>query len=76
MNFNISKLLFPSIVGVSVYIIVNKFFPETVETFERDPLKNVRGGERIELTKRIIEKILTDRALKLAIVSVFATASV
>jgi len=82
----LSKLLLPSLVGVLVYITVNKFFPEKnpipteFETFKPDPVKDLRGGNelssnwKLELVKSITQKILKDKALKLAIASVFATA--
>jgi hypothetical protein len=44
---SISKILLPTIVGISVYIIINKFFPEGVEVFQRDPHKYVRSGTPI-----------------------------
>ena len=76
LNINISKLLLPSMVGVSVYIIVNKLFPEKVESFERDPLKDLRGGDKMKLAQQIAKNILKDKALKIAILSVFATAGI
>ncbi len=77
MNLNVSKLLLPSIVGISIYILINKLFPEKVESFDKDsldPLKNLRGGDRMRLAKKLANKILKDKALKIAILSVFATA--
>ena len=73
----ISRSLLPTIVGISVYIIINKFFPETVEVFQTDS-KYVRGGSQTKmfLAKRIAKKLLKDKALKLAILSVFATAGI
>ena len=76
MGLNIPKILLPSIVGVTVYIIVNRLFPEKVESYEKDPLKDLRGGSRANLVKEIVKKILKDKALKIAIVSVFATAGI
>lgn len=76
MTLNISKILLPSIVGVSVYIIVNRLFPEKVKGFEKDPLKDLRGGSKRNLVKEIVKKILKDKALKIAILSVFATAGI
>lgn len=62
---NIPKILIPTIVGISVSIIINKFFPEKVESLEKDPTKSLRGGSasRMELIKRITAKLLKDRAL-------------
>lgn len=73
---SLSKILLPSIIGISVYIIINKFFPEEVEVLQRDPRKDLRGGGRTELAKLIAEKLLKDKALKLALLSVFATAGI
>lgn len=44
MGLNISKILLPSIVGISVYIIVNRLFLEKVESYEKNSLKDLRGG--------------------------------
>ncbi len=63
----------PSIVGVTVYIIVNRLFPEKVK---KDPLKGLRGGGKANLVKEIVKKILKDRALKIAILSIVATAGI
>lgn len=76
MTLNISKVLLPSIVGVSVYIIVNKFFPEKVKGFEKDPLKSLRGGAKMNLVQEIVKKILKDKALKIALLSIFTTAGI
>ena len=40
----ISKFLLPSIVGVSVYLVIHKLFPEKVKSFDKDPMTAVRGG--------------------------------
>lgn len=82
INKSLSNLLFPSLVGISVYLIVSKFFPEEIEpeTFEKDPtnpLINIRGGNgdlKTNIIQKITKKILTDRALKISIISVFLTA--
>jgi hypothetical protein len=43
----LSKILLPSTVGVSVFLIVNKFFPEKVESLEKNnPAKYLIGGDR------------------------------
>jgi len=79
MPFNISKVLLPSLVGISVYLTIRKLFPEKVENWEKDPdpIKGLRGGSaRIRLIKKLTERILKDRALKIAIISVFATAGI
>lgn len=69
---NISKLLLPSIVGVSVYLIVNKFFPEKIKSFDEDPLTSLRAGDTKKIFSKIIKKFLTDKALKIAIIAVFS----
>jgi hypothetical protein len=72
----IPKVLFPSIVGVIVYMIINKFFPENVGVSQKDPLKDLRGGSRVELAKRIAKILLKNRALKIALITIFATAGI
>ena len=77
MTLNISKVLLPTIVGVSVYIIISRLFPEKVEGFEKDPLKDLRGGSEINLGKQVetvVKTILKDRALKIALLSIFLAA--
>ena len=69
---NISKLFLPSIVGVIVYLIVNKFFPEKVKSFDEDPLTSLRGGDN---RAKIFKKLLTDRALKIGLLAVFGTSA-
>lgn len=76
MGLNISKILLPSIVGVIVYLIINKLFPEKVESFKKDALKDLRGGDKMILARQIAKNILKDKALKIAILSVFATAGI
>lgn len=71
---SISKLLLPSIVGVSVYLIVNKFFPEKIKSFDEDPLTGLRGGDGLtKIFPKIFKKILTDRALKVGLLALFGT---
>ena len=78
MALTISKFLLPTIVGVSVYLIINKFFPEKVESSGKGPIEYLRGGDndRIKLAMKIAKKFLKDKALKFAIISVFATAGI
>lgn len=80
MVLRIPKILVPSIVAISVYLIISKFFPEKVEieSFKKNPdsLQDIRGGARMLLAKQIAKKILNDKALKLAILSLFATAGI
>jgi hypothetical protein len=70
----LSKILVPSVVGIAVYIIINKIFPEKdIENIE----KTIRGGGEGEVWfKALIKKIITDKALKIALCSVFATAGI
>ena len=65
---NLSKILLPSLVGVFVYTLVDKFFPEKNPT----EFKTVK----LELIKALTKKLLKDRALKAAIMSIFATAAI
>ena len=51
--------MLPTIVGVTVYIIVDRLFPEEVE---KDPFKDLRGGGgKANLVKEIVKKILKDK---------------
>lgn len=53
------KIVLPTIVGVTVYIIVDRLFPEEVE---KDPFKDLRGGGgKANLVKEIVKKILKDK---------------
>ena len=63
MNLNISKILLPSIVGVSVYLIISELFPEKVESLDKDPVKNLKDNSRVRLARQIAKKILKDKAL-------------
>lgn len=80
MSLTFSKILLPSIVGISVYLIINKLFPEKLESLgkNQNPIGNLRGGDRdrMRLAKKIAETLLKDKALKIAIISVFTTAGV
>lgn len=69
---SIPKLLLPSIVGVSFYLIVHKYFPEKVKSFEEDHLTGLRGGG----FPKIFEKIFTDRALKIGLLALFGTSAI
>jgi hypothetical protein len=64
----------PAIVGITVYILVSKLFPEKVLNINSK--KDLRGGDivRNHLIKKVVKKILQDRALKIALIAVFATA--
>ena len=72
----IPKFLLPSLIGVSVYIIVDKIFPEGGKRVQNNPSSSIkiRGGSKSEIVRRIVQKILKDRALKIALLSIFATA--
>ena len=74
MKLNISEILFPTIIGITVYIIIDRLFPEKAKSFKTDSLKDLRGGGKLDLVKRIAKKISEDRALKIALLSVFAAA--
>jgi len=72
----ISKFLLPSIVGVSVYLIVNKLFPEKIKSFDEDPMTGLRGsGELTKIFPEIFKKFLTDRSLKVGLLALFGTAA-
>lgn len=71
---NISNFLLPSVVGIGTYIIINKFFPEKIQSFDDDPLTDLRGGaDTPKIFAKILKKITTDRALKVALVALFGT---
>ena len=63
------KFLLPSVVGISVYIIINQFFTEKIQD---DPSKNLTSDGESNLVK----KIFKNKALKIAILSAFATAGI
>lgn len=75
-----SNILVPSIVGITVYLLVSKFFPEKFEKLsDINPQKDFRGGDivnnkLIQVIKKIVDKIWHDRALKIALISVFTVA--
>ena len=71
------RIFVPTIVGIIVYIAVSKLLPEKVSDIDFE--KSLRGGDIVKDTlvrkiKEIAGKILLERALKIAIFSVFATA--
>ena len=69
-----SRLILPTVVGISVYILTSKLFPEKISN--RNSKKDLRGGDLIKnhSITEIVKKIMRDRALKIALISVFATA--
>jgi len=72
----ISRLFLPTIVGISVYTLINKLFPEKISN--KNSKKDLRGGDiiRYHTIKEIVNKIMRDRALKIALISVFTTAGI
>ena len=71
----IFKLLIPSILGVSDYLITQKLFPEEVKNFDKNPMTAVRGGNNeSKLFKRVFRAIIKDKTLKIALVVGFGTA--
>ncbi len=63
----------PTIVGITVYIVVSKLFSKKVSDINFE--KGLKGRDTVRnyLIKKIVKKIMRDRALKLALISVFAT---
>jgi hypothetical protein len=53
MTLKFSKILLLSIISISVYFIINKLFPEKVESLGKDPIKALRGDDRMTLVKKI-----------------------
>lgn len=74
----LSNIFLPTIVGIIVYSITKKLFPETISNLNSK--KDLRGGDRDLirnlLLKNLVKKITQDRALKIALVSVFTTAGI
>ena len=68
------KIFLPTIVGISVYLLVSKFFPEKLSN--KNSQKDFRGGNLIpnSTIEKILKRIMQDRALKIALISVFFTA--
>lgn len=58
-------------ITITICIIVNKLFPEKVESFEKDPLKDLRGGSKAYLAKLLYDKILKNRTLKIGLITLF-----
>jgi|GEM_PF-2988408 hypothetical protein len=55
-----------------VYTLINKLFPEKLSN------ENSKTGDfaKYHLVRKIVQKILHDRALKIAIISIFTTAGI
>ena len=70
----LTKFFLPTIVGISLYIIINKFFPENLSN--KNSEKDLRGGDLIikSHVQKLLAKIMYERALKVAIIGVFVTA--
>lgn len=74
---NISRLLLPSILGISAYLIVKKYFPEKIENFDKDPLLSLRAGaDETKILSKMLEQIMTNRAVKIGLLTLFGTAAV
>lgn len=80
MAINYTRAILPSLVGIIVYMIISKLFPQEFEkdpinVTEKDPLRVTGGSQELfrELVKRYAKRILTDHALKAAIISIFFT---
>ena len=75
------KALLPTIVSILTYLIVNKLFPEnsTPEDLNKDPSDpaiSLRGSSKTKLINQILRKILKDKAIKVALISLFATVGI
>ena len=70
----LSSIFLPTIVGIIIYIVVSKLIYEKVSdiNFEKD-LKS-RDIVRNDLIKKIMKRIMHDRALKASVITLFATA--
>lgn len=72
----ISKFLLPSIVGVNVYLVIHKFFPEKVKSFYKGPMTSIMGDDyKIKLFPKIFRAIMKDKVLKIWIIATFGTAA-
>ena len=68
----ILKVLLPGLVKVSIYLILNKLFSEKIQNFKKDPLKDLKGGSKTALVTAIDK----NQTLKIAVLSIFATAGI
>ena len=71
MSPSISRIVVPSLVSISIYVAISKFFPEVVNNLDKYSEKDLKT-----ILKRILKKIAKNRALKIAILSGFATAGI
>jgi hypothetical protein len=72
----ITGVLFPTIVGVTLYIVVSKLFPEKLSSINSG--KDLRGGDLVKYNfiKKLMISIKQNRALKVALIGTFAAAGV
>lgn len=76
-NVNMSKLVVPSIVGVGAYLLHKQIFPEELKSFDKDIRTGLRGGgSTTETFWKIVHKLSTDRALKIALLAIFGTTAI
>jgi len=67
------QFLLPTIVALTSFYLMNKFFPEKEEIDNNDDAMRVRGGgDAIKI--KLLEKILTNKALKVALILAFTSA--
>jgi len=70
----ISKFLLPSIIGINAYLVIHRLFPDKVNRFNEDPMKDIGGGDtKIRLFTRVLRAIAKNRALKVAIIAAFGS---
>jgi hypothetical protein len=70
----LSSIFSPAVVGISVYALVSKLFPEEVLDINSEKDLIDEDIIRSPLIKKIVKKIMHDRALKIALISAFAIA--
>jgi hypothetical protein len=69
------KLLLPSVVALITYYLVDKFFPKK-RNFTRNSERNDVRDNSDTIFADLIKRSLNDRALKISLVAVFASAGV
>lgn len=74
LAIKLSKFFVPAIIGINVYIVVNKFFPD--RNYPNYLLCKNIIRDRKNLIRKIIKKIKYDKALKIALIAFFATSLV
>jgi hypothetical protein len=70
----LSSIFSPAVVGISVYVLVSKLFPEEVLDINSEKDLIDEDIIRSPLIKKMVKKIMHDRALKIALISAFAIA--